>query len=345
MTASAPLGYFWGDDGYGLDAAAAALGLRVAGGATAPPLSRWRATGASTRASEILERVATGTLFGGGTLAIVEEPGPLLRSKTDREALVATLAAVAPGNALVFLEPTMEARADRRPAGVRALEQAIRAAGGEVRQIPSPREGTMARWVQERAAERSIRIEPAAAELLARRVGAFVREGDVDRRRQGNLIVLELEKLGLYRLDATVRREDVEALVADAVPGSAWALADAVATRRVKDAADLLERVLDTTAEPVVLAMLHRRIRELILFQDGLARGETVPALARAHKMTEFPAKLRAEQSRAWRIEELESALEGLLELDAALKGERAADSRRRRLAFGLWLAERIARS
>ena len=48
--------------------------------------------------------------------------------------------------------------------------------------------------------------------------------------------------------------------------------------------------------------------------------------------------------ARTWRADELDAALEGLLELDATLKGEGAADSRRRRLAFLVWVAERAAR-
>jgi DNA polymerase III subunit delta len=344
MTGTAPIGYFWGDDGYGLDAAAAALGERVAGGPGVPPLTRWRTTGGATRASDIAERVATATLFGGGTLVIVEDAGPLLRSKADRAALEATLAMVAPGNGLVFLEPTGEARSERRPAALQGLQEAVEAAGGETARCAAPREGGMARWIAQRAEERGIRIEPAAAEVLGRRVGAFVREGDVDRRRQGQLAVMELEKLGLYRLDGPVRREDVEALVVEAIPGSTWAFADAVALRRVRDAAEMLDRVLDAVPEPVLLVVLHRRIRELLAFADAIERGQLPQSAARALKLSGYPAEIRASQARGWQTDELEAALDGLLELDGLLKGEGGADARRRRLAFGLWVAEFVTR-
>lgn len=334
------LGYYWGDDEYGLEAAALALGRRAAGpGAELPVV--WHTAGAATRAAEIAERVATGTLFGGGTLAIVEDPGPLVRSKDDREALHAALAAVAPGNALAFLEPVDGSA--RRPASLEELAAAVGAAGGEVRQVASPRESGMARWIEDRAAERGMRLERGAAEALARKVGAFVREGDVDRRRQGRLAVSELEKLAVYRLEAPVRAEDVEALVPDAIPGSTWAFLDAVGSRRAREAAALLERLLETTPEPVLVAVLHRRIRELLLVGDHRARGETIQAAARALKLKEYPARKLWEQGHAWREDELVGALEGLLELDAALKGERSSDARRRRLGFSLWLAERVA--
>ncbi len=336
------LGYYWGDDEHGLEAAAIALGRRAAGPGGEPPLT-WRTNGATTRAADIAERVATATLFGGGTLVIVEDPGPLVRTRADREALLAAVATLAPGNALAFVEP-VDGTA-RRLKSLEDLAIAVADAGGEVRQVAAPREGGMARWIEERAAEREVRLERGAAEALARKVGAFVREGDVDRRRQGRLAVAELEKLAVYRLDAPVRAEDVDALVADAIPGSTWAFLDAVGSRRAREAAALLDRLLETVPEPVLVAVIHRRVRELLLVADHRERGETIQATARALKLKEFPARKLWEQGTAWRQDELVGALEGLLDLDTALKGERSTDARRRRLAFSLWLAERVART
>ena len=346
---STTLGFFWGDDEYGLEAAALALGRRAAGPGGEPP-DTWRTTGASTKSGDIAERVSTATLFGGGTLVIVEDPGPLVRAKADREALLATLATLAPGNALAFLE-VIDGTGRRAneladlPAGVVHLATGVGDLGGEVRRVQAPREGGMARWIEDRATERGMRLEHGAAEALARKIGAFVREGDVDRRRQGRLAVAELEKLAVYRLDAPVRVEDVDALVADAVPGSTWAFVDAVGTRSAGAAADLLDQLLETTPEPVLVAVLHRQIRELLLVADHRERGESIQATARALKLKEYPARKLWEQGHAWREDELVGALEGLLEVDAGLKGERGADSRRRRMAFSLWLAERVART
>jgi DNA polymerase III delta subunit len=335
------LGYFWGDDEYGLEAAARALGRRAAGAGGAP--AAWRTSGAATSASEIAERVATATLFGGGTLVIVEEPGPLVRAKAAREAVLGVFGVLAPGNALAFVE-AVDGSA-RRPRVLEELADAVAAAGGEVRRVEAPREGGMARWIEERALERGLRLERGAAELLARKTGAFVREGDIDRRHHGRLAVAELEKLALYRLDAPIRAVDLEALVADAVAGSTWALLDAVGGRRAREAADHLERLLETTPEQVLVATLHRRIRELLLVHDHRERGDTAQAVARALAIKEFPARKLWEQSLEWRFEELRAALDGLLELDAALKGEGAFGAGRRRLAFALWLAERVARA
>ena len=342
MSTRAPLGYFWGDDGYGLEDAAAKLGKSVADGGE--PLATWHVSGSTTRVAEITERVATATLFGGGALVVVEDPTPLVRTRADRDALLATLGAVAPGNALVFLEPTDGSPRPRRPRNLEELEAAVKEIGGDARRFTAPREGAMGRWIGERAAERRIAIEPAAADLLARRVGGFVREGDIDRRRQGQLAVAELEKLAVYRLDAPIRREDVEALVTEAIPGSTWALLDAVGSRRTREAADLLDRVLDATPEPVVLSVLHRRVRELISVLDAQVRGESIQETARTMNLKEYPARKLWEQAHGWSPDELDAALEGLLELDATLKGEATADARRRRLAFLLWIAKHVTR-
>jgi DNA polymerase III delta subunit len=54
-------------------------------------------------------------------------------------------------------------------------------------------------WVSRRADELGVSLAPGAAKAIAEKVGAFVREGDVDRRRQSELANSELEKLALYR--------------------------------------------------------------------------------------------------------------------------------------------------
>jgi DNA polymerase III delta subunit len=341
---SAPLAYYFGDDAWSVEHAADALGRRVAG-ADGAPLGRWRATGATTSAGLIGERIATGALFGGGTIALVADPGPLIRSRANREALGAILATVAPGNALVFIEALDRYPKDGRLTADRAaLAAAIETAGGEVRGFPAPTAGGMARWIEDRASERGMRLERGVAQALAERVGAFVREGDVDRRRQGQLAVQELDKLALYRLEGRVTSDDVGALVAEAVPASAWALLDALAFRRTRDAAELLERVLDVTPEPVVVVQLHRRLRELLDVADLVASGTPTRELPRVLKLHPFRAEQLAKQAAAWTVEELVDALDDLLELDATVKGAGGpmADERARRLAFTLWLADRV---
>jgi DNA polymerase-3 subunit delta len=343
MSADSPvIAYLRGDDGYALDRAVAGIGRRLEEGSGAPP-ERWRVAGAETSADAIGLRVATAPLFGGGTVAVVVDPAPLLRSKAEREALDRAIGTVAPGNALVFVE--QGDAGTRRSAALQGLETAVAKAGGDVKSFRAPREGELAAWIEGRATEREIRLGPGAAKELARRVGGFVREGDVDRQRQGSLAVAELEKLALYRPFDPVTEADVESLVPEVVPDSTWAMLDAIAERRAAVAGPLLDRLLDTTPEPVILVQLHRRLRELIEVADHLASGATPGSLVRTLGMKPFRVDKLVGQARRWSPPELDAALEGVLDLDAIVKGapDAGATDGQRRLAFALWVKERVA--
>ena len=120
-------------------------------------------------------------------------------------------------------------------------------------------------------------LGPGAAKELAERIGGFVSQGDAERRYQTRTASMELDKLALYREGATITVDDVRALVAEAVPGSIWAFSDAVGERKTGPALAYLERLLDTAPEPVLITVLHRRVRELLEIADRLASGETPP--------------------------------------------------------------------
>jgi DNA polymerase III delta subunit len=337
-----PIGYYLGIDRFLLDAAALSLGQRVAG-LDGVPLDHWRVTGFSTSADAIAERIATGSMFGGGTLAIVLEPGPLLRSKDGREALLRIVGLVAPGNALAFVDPQVSLPSERKPldAGRAALRDAVVAAGGEFRQVPALTQGNLTRFIQDRADATGLRLASGSARELAGRIGGFVREGDADLSGLGQLAAAEVDKAALYRLDGELSPDDVRALVPEVIPSSVFALTDAVGMRRA-DAAGHLERALDVTPEPVLLVRLHRRIRELLELADRMAEGASIQVAARAMKLHEFRARTLETQARRWTPAELEAALGGLLELDATVKGAGTggSDERVRRMGFTLWLSE-----
>jgi DNA polymerase III subunit delta len=339
---SPALAYFHGDDTYGLTRAAEAVFERLT--AEAGDMERWRVTGDSTSVGRIGERVATSSLFGGGTLVTLWDPGPLLRSREDRDNVIGLLGAIAPGNGIVFVEPTDGS--NRRPAALIALEKSVREAGGEAREIKAPKEGQLTNWIEQRATERGVRLGSGAARELATRIGGFVREGDVDRRGQSQLAVAELDKLALYRPEGPVSVEDVQQLVAEVVPGSAWAFLDAIGYRRVAHTLELLDTMLDTTPELVLLVQIHRRIRELIEVADHLASGATPGSLVRTLGLKPFRAEKLVEQARNWTQEELDQALIGLFELDATVRGAPGTPvgDAQRRLAFVMWIGDTVAR-
>jgi DNA polymerase III delta subunit len=342
---SAPLAYVWGDDAFGLEAAVEAFRKDPARFPGGPP-DRWRPeerAESDRLLGEIRERLGTGTMFGAGSVAIVSGIGALVRSTAGRDALAATLATVAPGNGLAIVEET-ESTAREAPSKVAA--EAIRAAGGLVQQVKAPLQGALSAWIDSRARERGIKLGPGAAQELATRIGGFIRAGDVERQQQGRIAVMELEKLALRHADGgPITTDDVRALVSEAVPGSVWSFVDAVGMRQRARALELLERLIEDKPAPVLLAVLHRRIRELIEVQDRLERGETPGSLVRSMRLVPFRAETLARQAKGWSAAELDGALEGLVDLDAQVKGvggRRSTDARDR-LAFDLWITDRVA--
>ncbi|HLX34010.1 MAG TPA: hypothetical protein VKR30_02080 [Candidatus Limnocylindrales bacterium] len=274
---------------------------------------------------------------------LVTNLGPLVRRGAERDRFIEALGRIAPGNGLGVVEETDSGR--KEPPS-RAVADAIAAAGGIVRQVAAPREGALAAWIERLAKERGIALESGAARELATRIGGFVREGDVDRRQQGRIAASELEKLALRRAaDSPISVQDVRDLVAEAVPGSIWSFVDAVGMRQRQRSLELLERLIDDRPAPVLLAVLHRRIRELIEVNDRLGRGETPGSLVRSMRLQAFRAETLARQAGAWSAPELDAALFGLVELDALVKGVagRASDEARSRLAFDLWIADLAA--
>ena len=283
-------------------------------------------------------------MFGGGALAVVTNAGALAVRNEDRNALIAVFPLVAPGSGIVFVEAS---QSGAREPGVKRLADAVRAAGGDVRAFKAPKAGELAGWIEAEARERGLKLGPGAARTLAGRVGGFVTDNDADRRNQTMIVDRELDKLalyGLYRPAEMVSTEDVEALVAEAVPGSVWAFTDAVGRRDLARATELLDRLVATTPEPVLLAVLHRRIRELVEVADRLAAGEKESSIPRAMGLHSFRAEQLVVQARRWRLPELESALDALVDLDATVKGAPGygASDAQRRLAFTMWLVERV---
>jgi DNA polymerase III delta subunit len=344
---TSPLAYFWGDDDLAAARAVEALQTALAAGTGAPP-ERWDVRGDRNRAAELIarlyERVATPVMFGGGSLAVVTNPGSLVQSAEHRASFLSAMAMIAPGNGLVIVDAT---QSSAKAPSQRRLVDAVAAAGGTVRRYESPRRAALAGWIETEARQRSMHLASGAAKALADRIGGLVDLNDVERRHQTRIASLELEKLALYRGDAAVTADDVKALVAEAVPGSVWAFTDAVGERRAGAALALLERLLDGTPEPVLLAVLHRRVRELLEVGDRLAEGERLAAAARAMGIAnDFRAQTLAGQAKFWTTVELTAALDGLLELDAMVKGAPGSgqDEAQRRLAFSLWVIDHATR-
>ena len=345
----APLLYVWGDDELVAERLVGRFATALAG-ELGEPMDRWDLRGdlatAAIGVAQLHERLATPAMFGGGTLAVVTNPGALVRSNATRDRIVEAIGLMAAGNALAIVEAS---KSGAKTPGPKRLVDAVSAAGGEVRQAMAPRPTALGAWIDREARDRGLALAQGAARELADRLGSRVTEGDVDRRHLSRIASGELDKLALRHAidDGPITADDVRDLVAETTPGSVWALTDAVGDRRTEAALMALDRLIDITPEPVLLAVLHRRVVELLELGDRVANGAGLPAAARAMGITsEFRAKTLAAQARNWTTDALTRALAGLVELDAMVKGApgREVGTAQRRLAFTMWVREHAVR-
>jgi len=344
---TSPLAWFWGDDDLSAARAVDRLGADLAA-ESGGPLERWEVRGSLDHAAALVaqlnERVATAVMFGGGTLAVVSGVGALAKTTERRDELIRTIGLVAPGNALVFLEAS---KTGAKGPTQKKLVDAITAAGGDVRPFTTPKAGNLTGWIENEARNQGVVLGPGAAREIAQRLGAFVTQGDVERRNQTWMAAGELAKLALYREGGQVTVDDVRALVSEAIPASVWAFSDAVGERQRDKALELLGRLLDGTPEPILTTVLHRRVRELLEIGDRLASGERLAAAAKAMGInSSYRAETLAGQARNWTVPELHAALDGILELDSMVKGapDTGQDAAQRRSAFTLWVVDHVGR-
>jgi DNA polymerase III delta subunit len=314
-----------GDDLLLLDEAVRALGAELAAAALiSGPLERVELRG--DQLGELAAMAATGSLFGNGTLLVVRDLATIARGAEAKRRLTAIFAALAPGNGIAFLDPKRRRPNPRDGEGGGELGALVRAAGGRIVTALSPTPGELAPWLRERARSMGREITLPAASLLAERLGAELREPDVDRRALRLAAGSELAKLMLAIPEGPIYPGAVRALVADRQTGSLFAFADAIVARNGEQIARHLSRALAEPG-PVVVTTLHRRLRDLIALHGGLRLdGRSVSEIAAEQGIHEFVAgKLAAVVSR-WEQEELISALEGLVTIDAIAKGAAPGD-------------------
>jgi DNA polymerase-3 subunit delta len=357
------LAYLWGEDAFGIERATLDLERRLAAGGE--PLEHWRTSGdddadepeaggssakrRSRTLDDIEQHLAMAPLFGPGTLVLVRQPASLLAAADSRARLIGLLTAVAPGNALCFTD--LVGPAAKGPAARGALRDAVDAAGGWTQEFAVPAAGRMEPWLMERARELGVTLEPAAARLLAERIGAHVREADVDRRRRTQLANAELEKLALYRPEGSIGPADVAELVSESIPGSMWAFLDAVGSRSAAHAAPLADRLLaEGMPLPVMVSQVHRRLRDLVRLREHLDSGSRPADIVRDMQVAPYRAEKLGEQARTWSADELEAALTDLLTVDMRGKGVTLDGSSVRvspghdGLAVQAWIAAHVLR-
>jgi DNA polymerase-3 subunit delta len=154
-------------------------------------------------------------------------------------------------------------------------------------------------------------MELAESRLLVERVG----DGQ-------QMLLRELEKLGMYKGRGRVTAEDVALLSPRSLEASIFDLVDAVSTRRGADAFTAIEELYAAGERPVGLHFrLLRHFQQLTRVVALRAEGWPSAQIQAELKVKPYAAKKLLQQSQRYSVETVTAALAILAATDARLKG------------------------
>ena len=245
----------------------------------------------------------------------------------ELEKLAHGVSAACPRGCLV-----LEASSDT-PAGMKGLAKAVEAAGVVVSCAAARQEDARV-FLRGTAEEAGVSLDQAAAEELLRRAGPDLWQ-----------LASEVRKLANYVFpNTTVRRPDVDAMVAEAPEDRIFAMIDAVCDGRAGVAGQMLDDLFrvagdDRSAAHRTLAVLVRHFRLLwqarvlrdagFQFRDSsgippsaMGKMLTNPSLPDSLKRTPFLLRKYGSQTQKYTMDALTRAMAVLAETDLALKGQ-----------------------
>lgn len=241
------------------------------------------------------------SLFGEGPFVLLKNLDAW--SAAQKAKIVDYLANAAPEADLVLLARKLGAR--------ERLFTALKK-GGEVHELRQPTGKALVKWAVGYARKLGLDLPEVVAEDLTSRCSE-------DKGR----LVRETEKLALYvSSERPATLADVDLLCPTDAQSNIFAFVDALAAGDKRRSMALLEDLVATGEPPLRLTYMVRRQFTLVararaLFSKGAPHREVASAL----KVPPFVARKLEEQGRALSDEELERALDLVLELERGLKG------------------------
>lgn len=255
-------------------------------------------------ATEVLETLQTVPFIGERRLVYLRRFDHM--AAQDQELIAEACKKGFAGSVLLLSADSL----DKRRATTKALLESVVHI-----EITLPRGEDLVRWTMGQAARLGIEIERGAAALLAQQGGD-----------QPDGLLPELEKIATYVGRGGVATvDDVLSVLATAAPWAAeneiFQFCDATAEGRLQAALAGLDRLLGTGAHPIyVLTMLARHFRHLLAVKGFGGRDAERMRRELGFKMRTFGVERLVRQATRFSLEQLESALELLLEADLQLK-------------------------
>lgn len=233
----------------------------------------------------------------GANNAAAEEKNP-----AGEKALLDYLNAPPASTCLVFTAGSV----DKKKKLYKAIEK-----NGQVVEFSLLKGRDLTLWLERRFANAGKKIDPAAAAELITAVGSNLQQ-----------LAGEAEKLISYTgRRSTIKREDVVTLVGRTVELSIFELVDAVGERRYEKAVKMMREMVTYGEPPIrLLFMIARQFRLLLQVKVLHGTGYAEKQIASKLQLHPYVTGKCVRQSRNFRQEEMEKALEEILATDVAIK-------------------------
>ena len=251
-------------------------------------------------------------------LSLVATKRYLLADRVDRlnakelTALADATVALPEDLTLVLVARSDGARPTKAKAeALKALEAAVKKAGGEAITYASPNARDLARRLVDEAKTLGFTLDRDAAELLVARMGERTLR-----------LANELRRLSLWAAGGTVARADLEAMVADTTEEVAWTLSDAVVERNASAALLAAERLRDQGESVTGLVwQISKRLRAAHRALSGLDAGRPAADIERSLGMHPYAAKMLVRSVRGGSVESARAAVCAIADLEWWTRG------------------------
>lgn len=249
-----------------------------------------------TDLAELMGALDTPSLLGGRRLVIVRDAQSL--KKDQNEALERYIASPSPQAVLVLVS-----------AGKSKLEGAVKKAGTVVT-LDMPKGRRLVTWIRERSIAHGLKMDDRGAWALIDALGASLRDLD------GALEQLSTQLGHGAKIGGAEVRQAFNRLADERI----YALTDAVGDRKLALAMTALRRLLEQGDEPLVIfGAINNHMRRMLRARRYADQGPK--AVGDAMGLPGWRAERLHKQARAYREEELVSAVELLAHTDVELKG------------------------
>ena len=254
---------------------------------------------------ELIDLSETLPFFKEKRMILVENSGFFKNSCDD---LAEYMSQVPESTCFVFVEEEVDKRSKLFKAASRA---------GSAVEFETPKEDMLIRWILGRIQREGKKITQSVMQLFLSKTGSDME--NIDK---------ELEKLICYTLDKTeISAADVEAICTGQTENKIFEMIDAISAKNQKKALDLYYDLLALKEAPMrILFLIARQFQNLLLIKSMSAKGYPAVSIAKTAGMPSFAVQKNLRQAGAFKINQLNEAIEDCGQAEEDVKTGRMAD-------------------